>query len=259
MGSGGMSAGTGIASSNSNEHYFPDSDITHIERGPDYFDTPDFDESSMSKDAKEVRQFFRDNTDYEDWINGFTVADRHALRSWASGYFMDGSHYDKPLEKLYSHDKEVLQRIYDQIDKVTIKQPFVTYRKAGYELLGKTNLSLQEIKAMEGEEVGTLGGMSTSAATHGLDIGRTKPVEYEFHFPGGSKGAGAYIGDRRINPDWGAGQREFMTRGEIKFRVGKATEQSDGTIKVEMHYVGKLTKAEKKHLANYMKNGNLFN
>ena len=65
--------------------------------------------------------------------------------------------------------------------------------------------------------------MSFGAASQGLTIGdSSKKVEYKLRIPPGSKGAGMWIGDKRIN-GWGAEQREFMSNRDSVFKVGKTT------------------------------------
>lgn len=84
--------------------------------------------------------------------------------------------------------------------------------------------------------------MSFSAAKQGLKIDAMSSanVEYVLSIPGGSKGAGMYIGDKRINK-WGNRQREFMTNRDTAYRVGKTSFDTNKNIYVvELSYVGRL-------------------
>ena len=95
---------------------------------------------------------------------------------------------------------------------------------------------------MVGQNVKSLGNMSTAAAKVGLPIVEpwqdNKAVEYTIKIPKGSTGAGMWIGDSRINT-WGSAQREFMTNRDTWYRVDKVSyNHSTGRYNVELTYTG---------------------
>ena len=198
-------------------------------------------------DGKEVNDFFRENTNNYDLIQAVFDADkenRRAFDDWAVGHFMDGQQYDG-FSNMSAGD-QARTRIYDKwLDQSVINKGFVTRRLASAELLlGKGNKTITEsqLASLVGNTDFAKGNMSTSAASTGLDIGwGEKPIEYVFSFPKGSKGAGMWIGDYRINDEWGNRQREFMTNRDSAFKVtGYKWNPKRNIYEVEMKWTGKL-------------------
>ena len=194
--------------------------------------------------GEEVDQFFRDNTNNYDLIEEAS-RDRQAIRafdSWSVGDFMDGQQYGG-----FSNMDTDLQdktRIFDKyLDRSVINKGFETRRLASAELLrgsGNRGITEQQLKNLVGETFITQGNMSTSAASTGLDIGYgEKPIEYIFAFPKGSVGAGMWIGDRRINDEWGNQQREFMTNRDSAFKLESYKwNEKRKLFEVKMKWVG---------------------
>ena len=95
---------------------------------------------------------------------------------------------------------------------------------------------------MEGRSVKSKGSMSCGAAAEGLTLGKDtdggKAIEYQISIPGGSKGAGMYVGYQRLN-GWGGKQREFMTNRDSWFKVGKSHyDKGRDIIVTEIEWVG---------------------
>ena len=112
--------------------------------------------------------------------------------------------------------EQQLTRVYDKyLDQSVINAGVEVRRLGSAELLLGSGRSLarsiEELKALEGRDIFAKGSMSFGAAAEGLYIGgdSRKNVEYKLRIPGGSKGAGMWIGDSRIN-GWGPEQREFL-------------------------------------------------
>ena len=160
---------------------------------------------------------------------------------WAPGAFMDGAQYGK-FSRM-SRKQQDATRIFDKyLDRAENKEGFIVRRLATAELLlgrgNRTPMSLEQLQAMKGQVVTSKGSMSTSMAKHGLTIGSWKPMEYEIRIPGGSKGAGMWIGERVIN-DWMGRQREFMTNRDSSFMVGDTRyDRSRGVYVTELTWVG---------------------
>ena len=108
-------------------------------------------------------------------------------------------------------------------------------------LLGKGNktATLEELQALKGRVVTSVGNMSSSAASQGLkiDYTSTKPIEYAIKVPPGSKGVGMWIGDTRINPRWGNKQREFLFNRDINLKIGDTHYNKERDVfEVELKY-----------------------
>lgn len=182
-------------------------------------------ERSFAGSGADTDAFFRDNTNSYDLIE--QIANDPEAQSafsdyWAVGWFMRGEQYDG-FSNMDKGNQE-RTRIYDKyLDQSEINKGFETRRLASAELLlGKGNKTITEeqLKALKGKDIIAKGNMSTSAASQGLDImGSNHQVEYVLQFPKGSKGAGMWIGDYRVNEEWGNGQREFMTNRDSVYTV----------------------------------------
>lgn len=207
----------------------------------EYFTDTAIDDYSYTGTGKNVKKFFKDNSNVGYLITHMNRRERYAFEMWSIGQFMSGQQYRgfsnmTPLEQLYT-------RTYDKIiDRATLDKGIVVHRLAGFELINNGSngpMDLAQLHALEGSTVISLGNMSTAAAAEGLTIGsRDKKVDYEIHIPGGSTGAGMWIGDYRINSAWGPEQREFMTNRDIELKVGKATyNQSTDTYTVPLYYI----------------------
>lgn len=195
-------------------------------------------------DGRETVDWFRNNSNFDELIRSMNGDDRGAFQSWMNGYWMAGQMY-RGYDNLTNGEQSMI-RSYDKIlDQSVIREAFTVRRLATSELvLGAGNrsvTSLEQLQALRGQTITSTGNMSTGAAAHGLGIGSAsrKPVEYVMKFPAGSKGAGMWIGDRRIG-GWGAKQREFMTNRDINFTVGNTTyNRRTGKYEVELIYAGR--------------------
>lgn len=224
MGGRGSSFGTG---SGTDYTSFPDvSDFKGFAYGPG--------------DGSDVAAFFKNNSNYDELINSMDGDDKDSFRGWANGWFMDGQQYNG-FDSMTRSEKKMTTTFDRYLDQSTLSKGVILARSSDAQLVlgaGNKTGSLADFQAAEGSIVGSKGCMSFGAASTGLSIGSyRKSVEYKLKIPGGTKGAGMFIGDKRIN-GWGAEQREFMVNRDTLFKVGKATE-SRGTITVELTYVGR--------------------
>ena len=224
------------------------SDMTNEERkeearlkeleGKDY---QEFDDTSIKSpmggskeyhgDGQKQVDFFNDNSNYNDIINGMTYNQKEAYESyWSQGHFMNGQQWGG-WDSMSKFDKTLTQ-IYDRtLDKSVLNKGVVVARLTSAELLlGKGNkvaTSLEQLQALRGQVVISKANMSCGAAKYGLHIGDlSKNVEIKIHIPAGTKGAGMWIGDKRIN-DWGRRQREFITNRDTAYRIGNTTTRTD--------------------------------
>ena len=185
----------------------------------------DFDYHKPKEGGEEQKKFIRETTNTEELMNELlkNSAEVYAFENWGYGAFMSGQQYGK-FSDMYSELQKWTRTFDKYLDRVVNKEGFIVRRRATAELLlGKGNtrpMSLEQLQGMKGQLVTSKGSMSTSLAKHGLTIGdSSKKMEYEIRIPAGSKGAGMWIGDKRIN-GWGSRQREFMTNRDAVFQVG---------------------------------------
>ena len=193
-------------------------------------------------DGRSQVQFFMNNSNFDELISNMSNGDISAFRYWTTGGFMDGQQY-RGWDRMNDHLKGITQRMDDVLDNATLDKGVVVVRRTDAQLVlgkGKTNGTLEDFNKMRGQVVKSVGAMSTGAASQGLTIGGWSPkgVEYRIHIPGGSKGAGMWIGDKRVN-GWGPEQREFVVNRDTYFRVGKARYDSVRNVTVvDLHYDG---------------------
>lgn len=178
-------------------------------------------------------EWFKNNSNVDEIINDATTVDKMAMRDWASGHFMAGQQY-LGWDRMRDSDKQWTQLYDDMLDKSVLKKGVTVVRRTDAQLVmgaGVYTASLEQLKAMEGKEIISKGNMSTGAASQGLTIGDdSKRHEFRIKIPAGSKGAGMWIGDSRINPYWEAKQREFMMNRDTVFKVGKTRYDADRNV-----------------------------
>lgn len=191
-------------------------------------------------DGSEQVKFFRDHSNCDELIGGMDSDDRSAFRNWTGGHFMRGQQY-RGWDAMSDEDKELTQRYDDILDRATLDTGVVLTRRSDAQLvLGARHKSatIAELQAMNGQIITSKGSMSFGAASEGLTIGdSSKRIEYKLTIPGGTTGAGMWIGDSRIN-GWAAEQREYMTNRDAVFRVGATTYDAKRDIyTVEIQYL----------------------
>lgn len=200
---------------------------------------------SYDKDGKTGREqaaFFKEHSNVDELIRDMNSDDIWAFRHmWTPGRFMDGQQY-RGFDSM-SPEEQRATRIFDKyLDRATLDRDIVVTRRATAELVmgaGKKTATLEELRAMRGSLVTSKGSMSTGAAKEGLTIGGSKSVEYKIHIAAGTKGAGMWVGDSRIN-GWGPEQREYMTNRDSVYAVGRTTyDKSRHVYIVNMYYVGR--------------------
>ena len=189
----------------------------------------------------DVNNFFESQSNYLDMIREMSSEERSHFIDWARGQFMGSN--KASWNDLLSYEQNML-RTYDKyLDRATLNEGIVVRRLASFSLVNNGSRNIPDaatLTKMEGNLINVSMPLSTSAAAQGLTIGRTsKNVEYVIHIPAGTKGAGMWIGDRRIN-HWGPEQREYMVNRDTIFRQGKTTyNKSRGVYEVELFYVGR--------------------
>ena len=199
--------------------------------------------NNRKQDGQEQKDWFAKHSNFDELIKEMDGTEREAFNDfWAPGHFMRGQQY-RGFDNMSSTDQR-LTEIYDNyLDRATLDHGVIVTRMTDAQLVmgaGHYTASLEELRSMEGKVVPSKGNMSFGAAQHGLRIGDySKNIEYRLAIPGGTKGAGMWIGDKRIN-FWGAEQREFMTNRDILVKVGKTTyDKTRDVYVVNLKYVGR--------------------
>lgn len=187
-------------------------------------------------------EFFKKYSNAFDLIDGMSDTDKEAFLAWARGEFMRGEGY-RDFDDLPRYYQNLLKHYDKVLDKATLSHGITVTRDTTAEILfgkGKLTGTLDEFKAMEGKNIFSKGSMSTGVAKTGLGIGSSsgKQVRLRIQIPGGSKGAGMWIGDKRIH-GWGTKQLEFMTNRDSWFRVGKTVfDKASGMYIVNIKWIG---------------------
>ena len=198
---------------------------------------------TFAGDGKETVDFFNKNSNYNELIDQMSDDERGAFEGYAEGDFMDGQIYVNGFAGLADGEKEMI-RTYDKyLDQAYLDKGIEVRRLSDAQLVlgkGKKQATLEELQSLKGTNVISRGNLSTSAAKQGLAINGEKPIEYVMKIPGKTKGAGMWIGDKRVN-GFGAKQREFMTNRDISFKVGNTKyNKARDVFEVELEYVGRL-------------------
>lgn len=192
-------------------------------------------------DGKEQEKWVTENTNNMELID--EIADdydaRDAFYRYGQGGLMGTDIYDG-WDSESEHRKEIRRHLDEYIDRSEIQKSVTVSRLSDTQLLfgkGKKTATLAEVQAMEGELIFSQNNLSSGMAAEGLRITYdTKPIEYKIKIPGGSKGAGMWIGDERIN-GWGTKQLEFLTNRDVWYRVGKSyMDKKRGVIVCEITF-----------------------
>ena len=227
MGRGRSKGGKGGGNSEGTFVSFPDKAISGWE---------------YSGDGADQEAFFLANSNNDDLINQMTYEETGVFKEWGSGHFMGGQQY-LGWDNMSDDDKERTAVMDKYMDQFVLNEGVKLARLSDAQLVlgaGHKKATLAELQAMEGKTVTSKGAMSFGAAAEGLTIGDSrKNVEYKLSIPGGSKGSGMWVGDRRINY-WGSKQREFATNRDIAIKVGKTTYNKNRNVyEVELTFVGR--------------------
>ena len=200
-----------------------------------------------TEQERAVIEWMRRHTNSYGIIDKTDADQREDFILWTRGWFMHGQQYHG-WDNMTPEEKRETQTYDDCLDTAVVheEEGLEVVRLASAELLGFTRdemPTLGGIAARKKRFVTSAGNMSAAAASEGLVIAVahcTKTVEYHFRIPGGTKGAGMWIGDARVS-HWGAEQREFMLNRDTVWEIGRAREDSTrGVFIVEMLWVGRL-------------------
>ena len=210
-----------------------------------YASFPDepLDDFDYKEDGSEQVEWFRENSNVEELIDGMSNGEKRAFSRWAEGMFMWGQQYDG-WDNL-GHDEKLYTQTYDDIlDKSVISKGVSVVRLTTAEIFfgkGHSCADYDELAALEGQTILSKGNLATAAANKGLTVGQhTKEHEIRINIPAGSKGAGMWIGDERVNMRYGARQREFLMNRDVLLKVGKTTwDESRNVLITELTYVGR--------------------
>lgn len=175
-------------------------------------------------------KWFLDNSNVDQLISSMDSNTQEAFRVWCEGFFMGHEQWGR-WQDMSTGDRQRLSRIEKILDKSVVNNSVEVTRMSTWRLINnnsKDELSLEQLKAMKGQYIFSRGAMSTAAASQGLSISwrggiddPKKPVEYKIIIPAGSKGAGMWVGDKRIN-GWGDKQREFLMNRDSFYKVGNS-------------------------------------
>lgn len=237
-----------------NQHY------REFEGEPDgvgIFGTRMYEEESSNDVAKQMLSI--SNADYiirkiRDGETDADIKDEKAYRAfedWTMGEFMDGQQY-RGFGRMTERQQKLTRQYDKYIDQSVLKEGITVVRRSTPQLLGlpkyysgekfPSDDLFEDIQDRRGCVIRSLGNMSTSCATKALHINNSEPlpIVYHIHIPGGTKGAGLWIGDNRINDEWGSTQREFMMNRDTVYAIGSSTrDEKQKAFIVHLYYLGR--------------------
>ena len=195
-------------------------------------------------DAAATVQWMKDNTNSYQLLDEVDKnSDMWAFQYWTGGRYMDGRQYGD-FSAMSADDQEAVSILDSYIDRSVVNAGMTVCRGSTAELLlgkGNMTMTLEQARAMKGLTITSKSMMSAGAAAEGLPIGAgqkgVQGMEYRINVPKGAKGAGIWMGDKLVNPLWGAKQRDFVFGRDSMFTVGNAYE-SGGKLIVELNWVG---------------------
>lgn len=185
--------------------------------------------------------FFMENTNMNELIESMGEDALSAFESWVGGEWMSRDNW-APFNQRSSYIQEDTRLIDNVLDSATLSKSVTVNRmgSARFLGLGARVEDPSQLDSLVGKSIKSSGYMSTGAAAQGLVVERGHNVEYRIHIPGGSKGAGMYIGDKRVNPHWGSRQREFIVNRDSVFKIkGYKRDSSRGVYMVDIEYTGR--------------------
>ncbi len=230
---GGRGSGSGIA-----RRRLRDEEPEQFDSFPDEAET----RTTYKGDGVEQEKWFDENSNVDAIISQLSDDEIETFQGWARGNFMNGEQY-KGWDNMRPIFREYTQVYDDVLDRSVITKGLSVVRLTTAEIFfgeGNRNASLSDLQGLEGQTILSKGNLSTAAASQGLTIGdSSKRHEIRINIPAGSKGAGMWIGDTRINA-WGNRQREFMMNRDILLKVGKTTYDSNRNVYItEVTYTGR--------------------
>lgn len=190
-------------------------------------------------DGADAVAFFGKNSNYNALISQMSDEERNDFHDFVAGIFM----YNKG-KSLDANDQR-RQATYDKyLGQATLSEGVEVKRLTDWSFLGGAKTA-EQLSAMQGQVITSKYPLSTGAAGEGLLMYsnyKSKPVEINYKIPP-STGAGMWIGDTRINPTFGAKQREFMLNRNTDWKVGKSHFDSKrGITVIDMEFVGKTSR-----------------
>ena len=169
----------------------------------------------------EYVDFMRGHTDLDKLISNMSSRERSHFQAYTVGALMFGRNHT-----------EIEQTMDKYIDKSTIDKDLIVHRRAdGYLLHDNPSIpSMTEIQRMidSGQLLYASRFMSTSAASKGLTIGKPgTDIDYKIKIPKGT-GKAIFVGDRRINDEWGTKQREVVISRHAILKPVSVTKAKEG-------------------------------
>ncbi len=163
-----------------------------------------------------------ENGNAEDVIKNATDDEQKGITAWTGGSFMGGQQY-KNYDDMDERRQFETTQLDNIMNKSVLNKNITVARLSTAELVfgsGNKFASPEDFAAQEGQLVFCKGSLATTAKPHGVKVsGGT--VEYKIHIPAG-KGHGVWIGDGRVNPTFGTKEREYVTRRDTWYKVGKS-------------------------------------
>lgn len=199
-----------------------------------------FSNSSYDEDAD---AYFRDNSNYEDWVGGSVMEDKEydAVKDYTGSMYRKindvarGTNNTHLTEADKPYYLEKLKNAEAGLNKSELNKNIVVWRGTSSIMFGEKGMSYEQVKAFEGGMIRDKGLMSTSPhkndcwATDGHD---SDNIFLKMSIPKG-KGRGAWVDPFSKNK----GEKEFLVNTNSCFKIRKVTQLPGGGIEVDLKWV----------------------
>ena len=188
--------------------------------------------------ATQTIEWFNENSNYQEWKEEIfdREIDETIYKYSGEDYSMINDLLRKgefnPVSKWYEESdvRQEIKELDEAISLFNLKENLVVYRASDSSMLGRENMSLEEIKKLVGTNVIDKGYTSASTVKE-LPGEQTVggKVKYIIDVPQG-QGNGAYIAKYSENPQ----EREFLMARDGNYLVNSVEEDENGLINVYM-------------------------
>lgn len=92
-------------------------------------------------------------SNYNEWEEGLTSQQKHAISEFTGSEYHHSfaELYDTPWEQMTPQEQKIAQNLYDALNGFELRKPIVVYRKADTKIFGSDNMSVDDLKALEGD------------------------------------------------------------------------------------------------------------
>lgn len=207
--------------------------------------------SSKSAMTTKAQEWFKENSNFEDWTNSLNWDERGAINLYAAESDDPGSYMqvNKGLnspgyKKLEEWDREPIDQISQAIDKFHLYAPVQVTRASDCRMFGFApgeTPSKQKIIEKLTQTYGYMeykGFLSSSADTMGRDVDASGVIVHIGVKP--SIGAGAYLVDKRLVYNLNENEYLFARNTVLRYDIASLKKNRNGQYEINAEWVGRV-------------------